>query len=127
MGGGESARAKGGAWERVVEDGEVVVSYRSTVTAGSANLTKKRRRGCRRKGVISSSGSITPAHPLAAPSKRRLRDGRTRELLSWVLVYSFRKNQIILIEGSHTLTSNRNTNASRLGGTGVLQCQIVSR
>ena len=26
MGGGESARAKGGAWERVVEDGEVVVS-----------------------------------------------------------------------------------------------------
>ena len=26
MGGGESARAKGGTWERVVEDGEVVVS-----------------------------------------------------------------------------------------------------
>ena len=25
MGGGASARAKGGAWERVVEDGEVVV------------------------------------------------------------------------------------------------------
>ena len=26
MGDGESARTKGGAWERVVEDGEVVVS-----------------------------------------------------------------------------------------------------
>ena len=25
MGGGECARAKGGAWERVVEDGELVV------------------------------------------------------------------------------------------------------
>ena len=37
------------------------------------------------------------------------------------------KNQIILIEGSHTLTSNPDTNPSRLGGTGVLQCQIVSR
>ena len=37
------------------------------------------------------------------------------------------KNQIILIEGSHTLTSNPNTNPSRLGGTGVLQRQIVSR
>ena len=34
MGGGESARAKGGAWERVVEDGEVVVS-KSTVTVGT--------------------------------------------------------------------------------------------
>jgi hypothetical protein len=44
MGGGESARTKGGAWERVVEDGEVVVSS-STVTVGSANLTKKRRCG----------------------------------------------------------------------------------
>ena len=38
-----------------------------------------------------------------------------------------KKNQIILIEGSHTLTSNTDTNPSRLGGTGVLQCQIVSR
>ena len=37
------------------------------------------------------------------------------------------KNQIILIEGSHTLTSSSDTNPSRLGGTGVLQCQIVSR
>ena len=39
MGGGESARAKGGAWERVVEDGELVVGG-STVCVGSANLTK---------------------------------------------------------------------------------------
>ena len=31
MGGGESARARGGAWERVVANGEVVVSE-STVT-----------------------------------------------------------------------------------------------
>ena len=38
-----------------------------------------------------------------------------------------KKNQIILIEGSHTLTSNTDTNPSRLGGTGVLQCQIVSQ
>ena len=40
MGGGESARAKGGAWESVVEDGELVVGG-STVCVGSANLTKK--------------------------------------------------------------------------------------
>ena len=33
MGGGEPARAKGGAWERVVEDGELVVGG-STVCAG---------------------------------------------------------------------------------------------
>ena len=39
MGGGESARAKGGAWERVVEDGELVVGG-STVCVGSANLAK---------------------------------------------------------------------------------------
>ena len=38
-GGGESARAKGGAWESVVEDGELVVGG-STVCVGSANLTK---------------------------------------------------------------------------------------
>ena len=38
-----------------------------------------------------------------------------------------KKNQIILIEGSHTLTSSSDTNPSRLGATGVLQCQIVSR
>ena len=37
MGGGESARAKVGAWERVVEDGELVVGG-STVCVGSANL-----------------------------------------------------------------------------------------
>ena len=34
------------------------------------------------------------------------------------------KNQIILIEGSHTLTSDVDTNPSRLGKAGVLQCQI---
>ena len=39
----------------------------------------------------------------------------------------WKENQIILIEGSHTLTSSTDTNPSRLGGTGVLQCQIVSR
>ena len=33
-------------------------------------------------------------------------------------------NLILLIEGSHTLTSNTDTNPSRIGGTGVLQCQI---
>ena len=43
-GSGESARAKGGAWETVVEDGKLVVGG-STVCVGSANLTKKRRRG----------------------------------------------------------------------------------
>ena len=43
------------------------------------------------------------------------------------VVSTYQKNQIILIEGSHTLTSNTDTNPSRLGGTGVLQCQIVSR
>ena len=56
-GGGESARAKGGAWESVVEDGELVVGG-STVCVGSANLTKKRRRrsddACERS---------RPAHP----------------------------------------------------------------
>ena len=40
----ESARAKEGAWESVVEDGELVVGG-STVCVGSANLTKNRRRG----------------------------------------------------------------------------------
>ena len=38
-----------------------------------------------------------------------------------------KKKLIILIEGSHTLTSTTDTDPSRLGGTGVLQCQVVSR
>ena len=46
-GGGESARAKGGGWESVVEDGEVVVGW-PTVCARSGKPGKKRRRSTRR-------------------------------------------------------------------------------
>ena len=46
-GGGESARAKGGGWESVVDDGEVVVGW-PTVCAGSGKPGKKRRRSTRR-------------------------------------------------------------------------------
>jgi hypothetical protein len=50
----------------------------------------------------------------------------TDEMLGSCIAYmdALKKNQIILIEGSHTPTSSRDTNPSRLGGTSVLQCQI---
>ena len=47
-GGGESARAKGGGWEKVVEDGEVVVGWPMMMCAGSGKPGKKRRRRTRR-------------------------------------------------------------------------------
>ena len=37
---------------------------------------------------------------------------------------SHKTNLITLVEGSHTPTSNTDTKPSRIGGTGVLQCQI---
>ena len=39
-GGGESARAKGGGWESVVEDGEVVVGVGQRCAQEVANLAK---------------------------------------------------------------------------------------
>ena len=64
-------------------------SVRHIRTMRSASLASRRMQNGK-NGVLSSSGSVTPAHPLAAPSKMRLRHGRTRELLSCVLIGSFR-------------------------------------
>ena len=57
-GGGESARAKGGGWERVAEDGEVVVGW-PTMCAGSGKPVAKSEDDAREGAYIRSR----PAHP----------------------------------------------------------------
>ena len=59
-GGGESAKAKGGAWESVVEDGELVVGG-STVCVGREAASASNRPTCARK-FIDRPGQADEAH-----------------------------------------------------------------
>jgi hypothetical protein len=105
----------------LVAQGDVIVKYRETSENPADMLTKPLDAATFNKHATTLMSNKNTINVRAnAPSAIR------QQTYNVEAAY-LKKNQIILIEGSHTLTSNSDTNPSRLGGTGVLQCQIVSR